>query len=65
MPKATGIRNVWQSLPLTRFTTRANYIWLVVATVCIGAFMAALDASIVNVALPDMSTYFSASASVV
>lgn len=65
MAKATGIRNVWQSLPLTRFTTRENYIWLVVATVCIGAFMAALDASIVNVALPDMSTYFSASASVV
>ncbi|PSR31084.1 MAG: MFS transporter, partial [Sulfobacillus benefaciens] len=55
MAKATGIRNVWQSLPLTRFTTRENYIWLVVATVCIGAFMAALDASIVNVALPDMS----------
>jgi EmrB/QacA subfamily drug resistance transporter len=56
---------MWQSLPLTRFTTRENYIWLVVATVCIGAFMAALDASIVNVALPDMSTYFSTSASVV
>ena len=65
MAKATDLRSLWESLPLTRFTTRANYIWLVVATVCIGAFMAALDASIVNVALPDMSTYFSASASVV
>ena len=65
MAKATGLRSMWQSLPLTRFTTRENYIWLVVATVCIGAFMAALDASIVNVALPDMSTYFSTSASVV
>ncbi len=65
MAKTTGFRSMWQSLPLTRFTTRENYIWLVVATVCIGAFMAALDASIVNVALPDMSTYFSTSASVV
>ncbi|OLZ08052.1 MFS transporter [Sulfobacillus thermosulfidooxidans] len=65
MAKATGIRSIWHSMPLTRFTTRENYIWLVVSTVCIGAFMAALDASIVNVALPDMSTYFNASASLV
>ncbi len=65
MAKATSIRSIWHSLPLTRFTARENYIWLVVSTVCIGAFMAALDASIVNVALPDMSTYFNASASLV
>ncbi len=58
-----GIRGVWQALPLKRYTSRNNYIWLVVATVCIGAFMAAVDASIVNVALPDLSTYFHTSAS--
>ncbi|MCY0880490.1 MAG: MFS transporter, partial [Firmicutes bacterium] len=40
-------------------------MWLVVATVCIGAFMAAVDASIVNVALPDLSGAFHASASIV
>jgi len=32
--------------------------WLVVASVCIGAFMAALDASIVNVALPTIEHRF-------
>ncbi|PSR37539.1 MAG: MFS transporter, partial [Sulfobacillus thermosulfidooxidans] len=65
MARATGIRGIWHSLPLERYTSRDNYIWLVVATVCIGAFMAAVDASIVNVALPDLSTYFHASASLV
>ncbi len=65
MARATGLRNLWHSLPLERFSSRDNYIWLVVATVCIGAFMAALDASIVNVALPDLSTYFHSSASLV
>ncbi|AUW94919.1 MAG: MFS transporter [Sulfobacillus thermosulfidooxidans] len=65
MARAAGLRQLWHSLPLERFSTRENYIWLVVATVCIGAFMAALDASIVNVALPDLSTYFHSSASLV
>lgn len=65
MARATGIRGIWHSLPLERYTSRDNYIWLVVATVCIGAFMAAVDASIVNVALPDLSTYFHTSASLV
>lgn len=32
--------------------------WFVVATVCIGAFMAALDASIINVALPNLEQQF-------
>lgn len=35
-------------------------MWYVVGTVCIGAFMAALDASIVNVALPTMMHGFGA-----
>lgn len=65
MSRAAGFRELWQALPLERFTSRNNYIWLVVATVCIGAFMAALDASIVNVALPNLTTYFHSSASLV
>lgn len=60
-----SIKEWWQSLPSKRFTRQPNYIWFVVGTVCIGAFMAALDASIVNVALPDLTTTFHASASVV
>ncbi|MDA8194577.1 MAG: MFS transporter [Thermaerobacter sp.] len=63
--RAQGFRGWWESLPSTRFTTRPNYIWFVVGTVCIGAFMAALDASIVNVALPDLTVSFRANASVV
>ena len=41
-------------LPLQQFVTRKSYHWFVVATVCVGAFMAALDASIVTVALPTL-----------
>lgn len=65
MVRVTSLREIWKTLPLKRFTSRHNYTWLVVATVCIGAFMAALDASIVNVALPELSTYFHSSASLV
>jgi len=43
----------------TPFHKRNNYHWFVVGTVCIGAFMAALDASIINVALPTLSKGFS------
>ncbi|HEX5416563.1 MAG TPA: MFS transporter [Chloroflexota bacterium] len=38
---------------------RANYQWLVLATVCLGTFMGAMDSSIVNVTLPLLSTTFS------
>jgi EmrB/QacA subfamily drug resistance transporter len=37
---------------------RRGYHWFVVFTVCIGAFMAALDASIINVALPTLQQKF-------
>jgi EmrB/QacA subfamily drug resistance transporter len=57
----TGIRALWRSLPLSRFTSRPGYQWFVVGTVCIGAFMAAVDASIVNVALPTLSRSFHSS----
>ncbi|WP_054970335.1 MFS transporter [Alicyclobacillus ferrooxydans] len=46
------------SLPLKSARNRANYHWYVVATVCIGAFMAALDASVINIALPTMQKHF-------
>lgn len=59
--RGAGIRALWQSLPLPRYTSRPSYQWFVVGTVCIGAFMAAVDASIVNVALPTLSHSFSAS----
>ena len=32
--------------------------WLIVATVCVGAFMGQLDASIVTVAIPAMRSSF-------
>lgn len=41
------------------FHKRKGYHWFVVGTVCIGAFMAALDASIINVAMPTISKGFS------
>lgn len=41
------------------FQKRNGYHWFVVGTVCIGAFMAALDASIINVAMPSISKGFS------
>jgi EmrB/QacA subfamily drug resistance transporter len=39
---------------------KSNKHWYAVATVCIGAFMAALDASIINVALPNLQHQFHA-----
>ena len=41
-----------------RISSNPNAHWLVVATVCIGAFMGQLDSSIVVIALPTMQTYF-------
>jgi EmrB/QacA subfamily drug resistance transporter len=52
------LARIWNRLPLESVTHDPRYIWFVVGTVCIGAFMAALDASIVNVALPTMQDYF-------
>lgn len=45
-------------LPLAAVRSRSAYHWFVVGTVCIGAFMAALDASIVNIALPTLERTF-------
>lgn len=46
------------SLPLKMVRERQGYHWFVVGTVCVGAFMAALDASIINIALPVMKRDF-------
>lgn len=62
--RGVGVRALWRSLPSAKFTSRPNYVWYVVGTVCIGAFMAAVDASIVNVAIPDLSHYYNATASI-
>src|ERR1700742_4340165 len=40
--------------------TRPNAYWLVLATVCIGAFMSQLDASVVTMALPTLQHSFHA-----
>lgn len=67
MSTRAGVRRLadwWSLLPTERVTQRGNYIWLVVATVCVGAFMAALDASIVNVALPSLGLYYHAGSTV-
>ncbi len=42
-------------------SSRPNAYWLVVATVCVGAFMGQLDASIVTLAFPTLKTDFHSS----
>ncbi|MHB8840366.1 MAG: MFS transporter [Candidatus Aquicultor sp.] len=38
---------------------KSNYHWYVLATVFVGTFMAPLDSSIVNIAIPSLTKYFS------
>ncbi len=56
--------NKFDNLPLAFFKNRPNYPWYVVGTVFIGAFMAALDTSIITVALPTIAHDFHNSISV-
>jgi EmrB/QacA subfamily drug resistance transporter len=60
--RESRLARIWNALPADRFSQDPRYIWFVVATVCVGAFMAALDASIVNVAIPTMQGYFGVTA---
>jgi EmrB/QacA subfamily drug resistance transporter len=46
--------------PLAWLQRRADYPWIIVATVCIGAFMGQLDTSIVSLALPALEVEFNA-----
>jgi EmrB/QacA subfamily drug resistance transporter len=51
---------VHEPAPLEAATKLPYYAWLVVAATCIGAFMAQLDASIVQLALPTLRRQFHA-----
>ena len=46
--------------PAEFLTNRSYYPWLVVGTVCIGAFIGQFDASIVQLALPALEREFDA-----
>ncbi|NJD03525.1 MAG: MFS transporter [Ruminiclostridium sp.] len=49
----------------TKIKDAPNYRWYVLATVSIGTFMATLDSSIVNVALPTISSHLHSNLSVI
>ncbi|MDE3023450.1 MAG: MFS transporter [Pseudomonadota bacterium] len=44
--------------PLDFFASQASWHWIIVATVCIGAFLGQLDASIVSLVLPTLQDTF-------
>jgi MFS family permease len=46
--------------PAPFLSRRASYPWLVVGTVCIGAFIGQVDASIVQLAMPALEDSFDA-----
>jgi len=60
---------VWAPLtepaPLTVLTRQPAYAWFVMGTVCVGAFMGQLDASIAQLVLPTLETTFHARLSLV
>ncbi|MFT0860992.1 MFS transporter [Ancylobacter sp. G4_0304] len=51
--------------PLPAIAKRPSYVWIVVGTVCIGAFMGQLDASITQLVLPALEDSFGSSVDVV
>ncbi|HEV7216463.1 MAG TPA: MFS transporter, partial [Chloroflexota bacterium] len=51
-------RRLEEPAPLPWIASRPYYAWLVVGTVCIGAFMGQLDASIAQLVLPTLETVF-------
>ena len=67
--QGSELRRAWRlpgralllGLPLTVVLAAAAAHWLVVATVCVGAFMGQLDASIVTLAFPTLRAAFHAS----
>jgi len=46
--------------PLSAVARRPAYVWFVVGTVCVGAFLGQLDASIAGLVLPTLEETFSA-----
>jgi EmrB/QacA subfamily drug resistance transporter len=53
----------YEPAPVSFFTRRPSYPWIVVGTVCVGAFMGQLDASIAQLVLPELEREFQASLS--
>lgn len=47
-----------ESAPNARIASRRSYPWIIVATVCIGAFMGQLDTSITSLVLPALEVRF-------
>lgn len=56
-----SINNPREPAPLAAVAQLTYYPWLVVGTVCVGAFMGQLDASIAQLILPTLQTTFKAS----
>ncbi|MFD1674924.1 MFS transporter [Alicyclobacillus fodiniaquatilis] len=56
-----AFRRLTHYFPLPILTNRQHYHWLIVCTVSIGAFMAALDASIINITLVNLEHSFQVS----
>src|SRR5215471_1748684 len=55
-----GFRIVHEPPPVASLTRLPSYPWLIVGTVCIGAFLGQLDASIAGLVLPTLEQTFSA-----
>jgi MFS family permease len=53
-------RGLPEPAPAQFFARRAAYAWFVVGTVCIGAFVGQVDASIVQLAMPSFEDAFDA-----
>lgn len=64
-----GLRDIFlhgrEPPPLAAVTRLECYPWLVVGTVCVGAFMGQLDASIAQLVLPELETAFAQRLSIV
>ena len=58
MPALAAFIGFVRRPPLARLERREDYRWWVVATVCIGAFLGQLDASIASLALPTLEQEF-------
>lgn len=60
MRRALRQRLLHERAPPEWLRRRNDYPWIIVATVCIGAFMGQLDTSIVSLALPALEVQFNA-----
>ena len=60
-PVARSRQGAWhEPAPLSFLARRPSYPWMIVGTVCIGAFMGMLDASIAQLVLPELEIEFRA-----